>query len=117
MYKRFFLSFAVFLLLAALNLGAQDGYKGPGPSSNIVTVEQAKKLRDDTMVNLRGRIDRALGDDKYMFSDSTGSITIEVDDHLWFGLSVDEQDWLEITGDIDIEFGRVEIDVKSMKKV
>jgi uncharacterized protein (TIGR00156 family) len=117
MYKKFFLNFAALFLLTVLNLSAQDGYRGPGPSSNITTVEQAKKLKDDTMVNLRGRIDRALGDDKYTFSDSTGSITIEVDEHLWIGFSADEKDLLEITGEIDKERGKVEIDVRSMKKV
>ena len=96
---------------------AQQGYIGPGPS--IITVTEAKKLRDDTPVTLRGKIERFLGDEKYLFSDNTGNIIIEIDDDIWRwgNLTIDEKDMVEITGEIDRSFRKVEIDVKAIRKL
>ncbi|MDR1362754.1 MAG: NirD/YgiW/YdeI family stress tolerance protein [Spirochaetaceae bacterium] len=117
MYKNIFLYSAAFLLLSALTVSAQDGYTGPGPAENVITVEQAKALGEDAPVVLRGKIDRSLGDEKYTFSDSTGSITVEIDDHLWRGFSANQNDMVEIIGEIDRSFKKIEIEVHSIKKI
>jgi uncharacterized protein (TIGR00156 family) len=96
-------------------VSAQEGFRGPGP--DVVTVDVAKGLRDDYPVALRGKIERFLGDEKYLFTDETGSIIVEIDNRLWHGLSVDQNDTVEIIGEIDRGFTRTEIEVSSIKKV
>ncbi|MDR1218040.1 MAG: NirD/YgiW/YdeI family stress tolerance protein [Treponema sp.] len=103
------------LLLTGLSVEAQEGYKGPGLTP--VTVEEAKSLRDDSPVVLQGKIVKFLGDEKYLFSDGTGSITIEIDNRLWRGFSVNQDDPVEITGEIDKDFRHITIDVRSIKKM
>jgi uncharacterized protein (TIGR00156 family) len=75
------------------------------------------KLRDDSPVNLRGRIVQSLGNEKYTFSDETGSITIEIDNGIWRSISVNENDLVEISGEVDRGFRRVEIDVDRVRKL
>jgi uncharacterized protein (TIGR00156 family) len=94
---------------------AQEGFSGPGP--DVVTVDAAKGLRDDYPVVLRGKIERSLGDEKYLFTDETGSIIVEIDNRLWRGLSVDQNNTVEITGEVDRGFTRIEIEASSIKKI
>lgn len=106
----------IVLASAVAGLGAQEwGYRGPG--AEAVTVEAAKQLRDDHPVILRGRIERFLGDEKYLFADETGSVVIEIDDRLWRGFSADQNDVVEITGSVDRDFSRVEIEADSIRKL
>jgi uncharacterized protein (TIGR00156 family) len=98
-----------------VGVGAQDGYKGPG--AKFVTVEAAKKLKDDYPVILRGSIERYLGDEQYLFADETGTVVVEIDNRLWRGFSADQNDAVEITGTIDREGGKVEIEADSIKKL
>jgi uncharacterized protein (TIGR00156 family) len=105
----------VMLTFVGSLINAQEGFRGPGP--DIVTVAAAKVLRDDYPVALRGRIDRFLGDEKYLFIDETGSIIVEIDHKLWQGLSVDQNDTVEILGEVDKEFTRTKIDASSIKKL
>jgi uncharacterized protein (TIGR00156 family) len=96
-------------------VNAQEGFRGPGP--DVVTVDAAKGLRDDYPVILKGKIERFLGDEKYLFTDETGSIIVEIDDRLWRGLSVDQNDMIEITGEIDRGLRRIEIEASGIKKM
>ena len=106
----------VLTVIAFFSLYAQQGgYRGPG--LDVFTVEQAKKLRDDAPVKLQGKIERFIGDEKYIFTDATGSITIEIDDKLWKDLIVDENDLVEIIGELEKDFMRVEIDVSRIRKI
>ncbi|MDR2257793.1 MAG: NirD/YgiW/YdeI family stress tolerance protein [Treponema sp.] len=111
--------FHVYVMLALICTGstlyAQEGYRGPG--ADIVTVKAAKSLRDDYPVTLRGKIEKFLGDDKYLFTDDTGSIVIEIDNRLWRGISVDQNDTVEITGEVDRGFTRTEIEASGIKKI
>jgi uncharacterized protein (TIGR00156 family) len=105
-------------LLALLGLSVyaqQGGYKGPGAVS--ITVAEAKNLRDDTPVLLQGKIERFLGDEKYLFSDDTGNIVIEIDHKVWGSLSVDENELVEIDGEIDRESRGNEVEVKAIRKI
>jgi uncharacterized protein (TIGR00156 family) len=93
----------------------QGGYKGPGALA--ITVAEAKNLRDDSPVILRGKIERFLGDEKYLFSDDTGNITIEIDDRVWGTLSVDQNDLVEVTGEIDRDVRAIEVEIRTIKKI
>jgi uncharacterized protein (TIGR00156 family) len=104
------------LALVSLSINAQQGgYKGPGAVA--ITVAEAKNLRDDTPVILQGKIERFLGDEKYLFSDDTGNIVIEIDDRVWGNVSVDENEVVEITGEIDREFRGNEVEVRTLRKI
>ncbi|MDR0720522.1 MAG: NirD/YgiW/YdeI family stress tolerance protein [Treponema sp.] len=115
MKRIFFVCSIVALTFVGSFVNAQEGFRGPGP--DVVTVDEAKSLRDDYPVVLRGRIERFLGDEKYLFTDETGSIIVEIDNRLWRGLSVDQNDTVEITGEVDRGFMRTEIEASSIKKV
>ncbi|MDR1179734.1 MAG: NirD/YgiW/YdeI family stress tolerance protein [Spirochaetales bacterium] len=115
MKRIFFICSIAVLVCAGSLVSAQEGYRGPG--ADLVTVEAAKGLKDDYPVVLRGKIERFLGDEKYLFTDETGSIIVEIDDRIWRGLSVDQNDTVEITGEVDRGFTKVEIEADRVKKI
>jgi uncharacterized protein (TIGR00156 family) len=104
----------VLLTLVGLTVYAQ-GYTGP--RLDTITVAEVKNLRDDSPVILRGKIEKSLGDEKYLFTDSTGTITVEIDNRLWNGISVNQNDTVEIRGEVDKDLKGVEIEAKSIKKI
>lgn len=115
---------AVLAAVSCLALGGQafakdTGGKGgfSGPSVEIITVENAKGMEDDTFVILRGNITKSLGDDMYIFTDGTGTINIEIDEDEWNGVTVGPEDVVEIRGEIDKGWASIEIDVDQIKKV
>lgn len=117
----FALLFVLALGCASLAFGAgftqtqgPGGFSGPGPA--ISTVEQAKSMRDDAHVALRGTIVQHLGKDKYQFRDATGTITVEIDDDKWNGQTVGPQDTVELHGEVDKDWNSVEIDVDRVVK-
>lgn len=88
------------------------GFQGPGlaPSS----VAEALKLNDDTPVVLVGQIEKSLGDEKYLFKDASDSVTVEIDNEDWRGVTVTPKDTIVIQGEIDKDFFKTEIDVDSV---
>lgn len=86
--------------------------------SATVSVQHALTLKDDTKVQLKGYVVKALGDEKYQFQDRTGSIVVEIDDELWQGKAISAKTPLTILGEIDVDYlpkKRVEIDVEKVK--
>lgn len=60
---------------AAAEAGVKNGgFYGPTADSASVTVEQAKQMKDETFVVLRGKIKQMVGKEKYLFEDQSGSI-------------------------------------------
>lgn len=92
------------------------GFQGPGIAPS--TVEQAIGLSDDTPVVLVGQIEKSLGDEKYLFKDASGTVTVEIDHDDWRGLNVTPADTVVIQGEVDKDFFKTEIDVDfiSLKK-
>jgi len=119
MTRKLALFAAVLLLGSLVTLNAQQkkgGFTGPGLKA--ISVKEAKTLKDDTPVLLQGKILRSLGNEKYLFSDNSETITIEIDDKLWGELSVGENDTVVITGEVDKErFSKVEIEVNGIRKL
>ncbi|MGY6027848.1 YgiW/YdeI family stress tolerance OB fold protein [Phytobacter sp. AG2a] len=91
------------------------GFTGPGGGNT--TVENAKSMRDDAWVTLRGNIVERLSDDVYTFKDASGTINVDIDHKRWNGVSVGPQDLVEIQGEVDKDWNSVEIDVKQVSKV
>lgn len=102
--------------LAQQNFGAANAGGYTGPSAAAMTVAEAKKLSDDTPVVLVGKIEKSLGGEKYLFTDNTGSVTVEIDNDDWRGLTVNDKDTVEIRGEVDKEFMNLEISVDSVSK-
>lgn len=105
----------------------QGGFTGPssttqgggftGPSGAVTTVTNAKSLRDDTWVTLRGKITERVSDDLYKFQDASGVINVDIDHKRWNGVTVGPQDTVEIQGEVDKDWNSVEIDVKQIRKI
>ena len=114
--------FAVSALALALGMSGaasaqmvSGGFQGPGLAP--MSVADALKLNDDTAVVLVGQIERSLGDEKYLFKDASGTVTVEIDNEDWRGLNVTPQDTVILNGEIDKEmFKDTKIDVDSIAR-
>lgn len=87
-------------------------------ANHVVSVQQAKNLADDSLVQLKGHINRSLGDEKYEFQDQTGTIEVEIDHELWHGKALDSKQTVTLIGELDIDYKplkKVEIDVKEVR--
>lgn len=79
----------------------------------VTTVKAAIALPDDTPVRLEGRIERELGDEKYLFRDETGEIVVEIDDDLPQPVPGSR---LLIDGEVDKDAsGSVKIEAKALR--
>jgi len=86
--------------------------------AKTTTVKQALTMKDDSKVQLKGYVVKAVGDEKYQFRDNTGTITVEIDDELWQGKPVSAKTPVVIIGEVDIDYKpakRVEIDVDQVQ--
>lgn len=89
---------------------AGGGFQGPGIEGT--TVAEALKMNDDTAVVLVGKIERSLGNEKYLFKDNTGTIVVDIDDDDWNGVTVTPENTVELHGEVDKEIMKdPEIDV------
>ncbi len=86
-------------------------------NETIVTVKQVKEMRDDVPVVVKGHILQRMGDEKYLFEDSTGSITVEIDDEDWRNQTVTPTDTVKLYGDVDRGIFKTEIDVDYIEKI
>ena len=122
MIKKFLLSLICVLAVAA-NAQAKDKHKNQGfvfvPENVVIeTVADAKDKADDTIVVLQGQIVKALGHDKYQFTDETGEIILDIDEDDFNGVTVTEGEMIEITGEVDKEMMKpTEVNVKQIKKM
>jgi uncharacterized protein (TIGR00156 family) len=117
-------------LVLSINGGlmAQEGgftEKSPQANANsadnnmvITTAKNALTMADDANVVLLGKIVRSAGEDKYVFRDSTGELTLEIDDHIWDGQNVTSDDFVVLLGQIDKEVAKdMEVDVHHVQLV
>ena len=104
-------------LLSTQDVSAQFAGAQGTPVSSVADV--LKVGTDDQRVILRGNILRRLYGDKYIFSDGTAEIRVDIDADEWpAGQPVNEKTMVEIIGKIDTDWGRVsEIDVKVLRVV
>lgn len=88
-----------------------------GGTENVVSVSQVKEMRDDVPVIVKGNIVQRMGDEKYLFEDSTGSITVEIDKKDWRGQTVTPTDTVKLYGEVDAGWFNTEIDVDYVEKM
>ncbi len=104
--KLFSGTLALGLLAAVSSYAAFQGAPSP-----VTTVAEALKMGDDTPVVLRGKIQKAIGHEKYIFADETGNVTVEIDNEDWRGVDVGPEDTIVIRGEVDKDIFTTEIDV------
>jgi uncharacterized protein (TIGR00156 family) len=85
-------------------------------TQNIITVAQAKKMKDDEWVVLEGSIKNQINSKKYRFVDKTGVIVIKIEEDEWRGQRVGPDDIVIIYGEIDKDFGQeIKVDVERIE--
>lgn len=110
-----FLSSLVIVLFAVTSSYAAAGFQEGAALKK--TVEEALKLKHNTLVAVEGNIIKRISDDKYIFKDSTGMITVEIDDDVWAGQVVGANDKIEIQGELEKKKNLIIIDVDYVKKL
>jgi uncharacterized protein (TIGR00156 family) len=116
MNRKVLLLVTLAMLISVLPLYAQ--FAGPG-SPTPVNIDVKSVLAnpvDDMWVTIRGHILQKIGRDKYMFSDGTGQIRLDIDDKYFpTGLTITPKTLIQISGEVDVEYYRSpEIDVKNI---
>ncbi|MDW2975261.1 MAG: NirD/YgiW/YdeI family stress tolerance protein [Alphaproteobacteria bacterium] len=86
-------------------------------AETVVTIKQVNEMRDDVPVIIQGKIIQRMGDEKYLFEDGTGSITIEIDDDNWRGQNVTPEDTVKMYGETDRGLFSTEIDIDYIEKL
>lgn len=80
------------------------------------SVMEVMELPDNSPVVLRGRITKNMGDEMFVFEDSSGTIMLEIDESDWNGNTVRVDDIVTVYGNIDKGDYTTEIDVTSIEK-
>ena len=80
------------------------------------SVTEIMNLPDNSPVVLHGKITKNMGDEVYLFEDSTGTIMLEIDEEDWNGNTVTVDDVVTVYGNLDKNDGYIEVDVNSIQK-
>ena len=92
----------------------QGGFQGPSASYAVNTVAEALSSRDDTPCVVEGAlISQGAKHEHYVFQDSTGTITVEIDDKIFMGRTVTPKNRVRLYGEVDTKFARkaqIEVD-------
>ena len=92
-------------------------YVGPSTLNTPLSVADIlKKPVDDQDVVLSGFITKKVGKEKYMFSDGTGEIRVEIEAEDFPAQKIDAKTRVEIRGEVETDFLQSpEIDVKRIR--
>jgi len=110
---------AIVFLALTWSTAISADYTGPGSGPEPRSVAEILEApRDHKHVSIEGTLTRKIGDEKYMFSDGTGEIKVEIDDDDLPAKSVDERTKLVITGEVEPRFLRApKIEVDTVRAV
>jgi uncharacterized protein (TIGR00156 family) len=100
---------------------AEAQYVGPAPAAPWPPASVAELLAnpvDDQQVILQGRILRQVGNEKYVFSDGTGEVRVDIRRENFAAVQIDETTVIRIVGEVEKDFLKAaEIDVKAFTVV
>ena len=83
-----------------------------------ITISEARNLPQNSWVVINGTIVSALpGGNRFIFRDSTGEITVEIERRIWRGVSAGTSDRVEISGEVRINSGQVTIRVRAIRRI
>jgi len=97
--------------------GAFAQFAGPGATGggNTTVKQVVDRPVDHMWVTLRGHILNKVAHERYLFSDGTGQITVEIDDEYFpYNRPITPENTVEISGEVDSEFMRLDIEVKQV---
>ncbi|AWH19008.1 stress-induced protein YgiW [Stenotrophomonas sp. ZAC14D2_NAIMI4_7] len=105
--------------LVAAIAPAQAQYTGPGATSAVTTVAEARSQRDDQPVVLQGKLIAKVGHERYRFKDASGEIEVEIDDDdLPNHQAIGADTLVELHGEVDTHrFKPTDIDVEIVRIV
>jgi uncharacterized protein (TIGR00156 family) len=119
MKKRLAIATAVIVVATAPLAYAQ--YAGPSSAkpaarASFATVaEILKNPVDDVQVTLDGHLVRQVGKEKYLFTDGTGEIRVEIDTEDFPAVRIDDKTKVKLQGEVEKDFMQSpEIDVKQL---
>jgi uncharacterized protein (TIGR00156 family) len=90
------------------------GFVGPD-GRQLVNAAEIAGLPDDSKVRLIGFVVKSLGDEKYEFSDDSGTLVIDIDDDDWNGIEVSPDLRVEIAGEVDKDWQDIEVEVDNIR--
>ncbi len=101
-------------LALAIPTVVQAQYVGPSTHKAALSVaEILKNPVDDQIVVLRGNLLKKVGNEKYLFSDGTGEIRVEIEAEDFPIQKIDDKTLIVIRGEVENEFLKSpEIDVE-----
>ena len=99
-----FKKFIMYIAACSFLFGSVSNAQFVDEEVAVISVEQAKKVSNDTWVVLEGFIVKRQESDKYVFEDVTGSIRIIVRNSSWQGIEVSPQTKIRISGQVDKPF-------------
>jgi len=110
---------SLFAMLAIVPMCGAMAAQNKNMNNNQPTywsVTEVMTLPDNSPVVMRGRITKNIGEQMYLFEDSSGNIVMEIDEEDWNGNTVRVNDIVTIYGKVDKGDNSVEIDVESVEK-
>lgn len=102
------------ILVAALLAAGTFTTAHAGNVNDAIQADSAAILQgidEGQMVKLQGEIVQALGDERYMLSDSNGQIEVEIDNDLTGDRALPTGTQVVIVGEVDHDDGRTLVDV------
>lgn len=114
MGTRFILGLTILGAFALISPLASAQYTGPSAMPTYQSVAGVlKNPVDDARVTLEGHILKQISKDKYIFSDGTARITVEIDHKYLPATPINDKTKVRIRGEIETHAGRApEIDVE-----
>jgi uncharacterized protein (TIGR00156 family) len=104
------------VIALAIPAAVQAQYVGPSTQKTPLTVaEVLKNPVDDQNVVLRGHLLKKVGNEKYLFSDGTGEIRVEIEAEDFPVQKIDDKTLIVIRGEVESDFLKSpEIDVDTI---
>ncbi|WP_287373279.1 NirD/YgiW/YdeI family stress tolerance protein [Prosthecochloris sp.] len=104
------------MFLSMTAVAVQAEYVGPRTGCpKQATVAEAKQMNDDTRLSLKGFITGHLRGDHYLFRDSTGEISVEIEDEVWRGIEIGPDTNVILHGELEHESGSLEVEVDRLE--
>lgn len=114
MKKNLFLALILTIAIST-NLVNAEGFSG-NSTPTVKTVAEVLKMPDDSYVSIKGNIVKKISEEHYMFKDNTGTMTVEIEQDKWNGISANSKDLIVLTGEVEKKNNYVELDVDSVQK-
>ena len=107
---------ATFAMMMAASTVTMAQYTGPSSINQTTVKELLANGVDDQKAILVGRIVSHDGDNDYTFDDGTGRIKVEISERRFpAGKPIDDQQKVELTGELDKDRHGVEFDVDQLR--